>query len=443
MLITLQCKKEGDLWRYTMMSGGRAAGENIKFRDHSRICAADIKKLQDKAIPELKSLVNKIVKDHFPDAYNNSWVWDSDEATPQLEDIAPVERSVTFYVGLDEVDVSTGTSIDMTTYAQQVSGLFAAIQSLNEQIIPCEHCSNIGWRDSMVQVIEGNRRRMWCTDCSRSAFQWRDGTFHTEEQAGNIPSYHSTNVTIPSSVLVRSDVLGVELETYQGQINDASKFLSQLRKSTNQAIKYERDGSLDHTYGVEIVAVPETLENIRKEGSIWHQIIMWSKSNGGKSWNMGEGYGMHISINGGALNPLHRCRFLRFFNDNKYFVTRLAGRKESSYALFKPPKLSDGHKQTEKFMAATNRDRRVEVRVFRGTLVWKRFIRNCELVDSVRVYTRDCGCSEQALGAPAFIVWLARPDNRKAYPFLCEELQIMEKKEKKPQEKNDSKKGVK
>lgn len=292
----------------------------------------------------------------------------------------------------------------------------------------CDHCRDLCAPDDMHTVDDDST---WCQDCceDHAHFWGSDDSYHTEEEPEpepdeyGIPDYHDTAITIPEDVLRRSDVLGIELETYQSSISVAADAFSSLREDWNDEFKYERDGSLDDKYGVEIAARPFTLAEVRSEsGSPWFKLLEWSRANGGKAWDAGKGYGMHVSLNAAAMSGCHRARIVRFVNDNADLCTQIAGRAPNDWAKFrKCGKLSEEAKESPtKYQAATNRGTRIEVRIFRASLNWTRFVRNCEFVDAIRVYTLTCGITDRALSATAFLGWLSTRSNgnRKSYPLL-------------------------
>lgn len=319
----------------------------------------------------------------------------------------------------------------------------------------CPHCSSfhfldvssnvqLGESDPDIYYEEGDQEPMasqtWCEDCVENyAFRWYDGLFHdapqmTQERdiGTEIPSYHSMKVFIERSRLHRADMLGIELETYQPKVHEAAVFFKKIRSKTKQGFKYERDGSLDRSFGVEVAAQPYSLQEIRDGIAPWKEVLQWSYENDARGWDAGDGYGMHVSLNGNAINPLHRSRIVRFIMDNKDLCCSIAGREESSYAKFgKLDNLKDEFKRTDKYYAAAIRAPRIEVRIFRSTLRWERFLSNCEFVDAVRVYTEESGFSNKSLRAEPFKDWICRGDNAAMYPNLAVNLGVSRKKEEK------------
>jgi hypothetical protein len=301
--------------------------------------------------------------------------------------------------------------------------------SVDERISECERCGSLFDNQEDGNECDGE---MWCNYCIHSAYYWEsDGAYHTDPEpepedepardSYGIPGYHETELDVYNNC---TDILGIELETYQNDLSGIARYMED--NCVHLGWKYERDGSLDDTYGVELVAIPYTLADVKDEAKCpWLRLLRWSRNNGGISWNAGLQYGMHISLNGRAMSRGHRARIVRFFNDNPSLCITIAARN-SDYARYDTAavRLSRSYRETDKYCAAANRQGRIEVRIFRGSLNETRFVRNCEFVDAVRVYCQDCGNTTQALSSDSFKAWMQRPENRATYPLLAEMLGV-------------------
>jgi hypothetical protein len=288
----------------------------------------------------------------------------------------------------------------------------------------CDNCEN--WcRDTTRMSDTG---RAFCSDCLDDVYCDDNGDYYEEEPEEDIiPEYHSEDFCIPYARKRMKDVLGVELETYQPNLVECRDFME--GNLTNQGWKYERDGSLDDDYGVEIVAPPYTLREIRREDSLWKKALSKFKDFGAACWDAGTNYGMHISLNAGMMSRLHRAKIVRFINENEELCTKLAGRKPNQWMCYhKFDKLSNCWRETDKYLGAANRGSRIEIRIFRGSLCETRFIRNCEFADAVRVFCESASCTEQGLSQSMFMEWLSQPQNRTNYPLLADLLGVSMKK---------------
>lgn len=298
----------------------------------------------------------------------------------------------------------------------------------------CGRCSDIV-SNCETNYIE-DAEESWCESCtSREAHYWEsDECYHTEpepadEDREGIAGYHDTDrdELFDGTDWSNPALLGIEIETY---CQSPSEDISRARVSSrgqSPAWTAEDDGSLDDRHGVELVFAPTTLEDIAEsygESAGLFSVTESLRKSGAIAWDAGTGYGMHVSVNASAMSELHCAKFIRMFCDNEYECTRLAGRKETNWAKYNPAdKLSGDRKQRGKYLAAARRDNsRIEVRIFRSSLNKERILRNCELVDAVRVYTLDC--SFGSLNFADFRTWLSRPEQsryaalRKFYGFV-------------------------
>ena len=333
----------------------------------------------------------------------------------------PVTR--TFTVPQSTLDVLTDEIQNNSRLDSVAADLVSA---LDLPLLRCESCEDFVNIDDAIPVDDGEIQV--CRNCVDNYYYWEsDDSYHTEEEEyddddsddGNIPGYHSQRVAMPEPIPL--DGLGVELETYQNNIPEAAEFFHELRKRWKNQFKFERDGSLDSRHGVELAACPYTLSQLNDpEGSPWHEALSWSSKNGGRAWKAGSGYGMHISLNGAGMSRLHRAKIVRFINDNRALCEKLAGRTESSWGVFnhKGRPLSSSHQETDKYVAAANRGDRIEVRIFRASLLWERFIRNCEFCDAVRVYCKTASATDSGLSEKEFLEWLSKAGSQKSWPAL-------------------------
>ena len=114
---------------------------------------------------------------------------------------------------------------------------------------------------------------------------------------------------------------------------------------------------------------------------------------------------------------------MRFINDNKGFSTSHCpgAQKPNGRSSLSARKIvrRNGRRNGQVSGRDKTAVRGSKFEVFRASLNWDRFIRNCEFVDAIRVYTQFSGMSDIALSAESFKGWLAQTANRKAYPLLA------------------------
>lgn len=229
--------------------------------------------------------------------------------------------------------------------------------------------------------------------------------------------YHAVNRnTIYKNVNWKDpSLLGLEIETYI-KSGDVDETVMSLLKDTDDIIA-EEDGSIDRNRGVEFIFKPVPFSDITEDSFIGK----WAKSlqsKSGVSWNAGRNYGMHISMNVGAMTELHIGKICHFINTNTNLAIKLAGRNSESWAAYQNySKVTQWKYETDKYMATSRRSqKRLEVRIFRGSLNWERIRRNCEFLDAVRRFTKICGVND--LTQDKFIEFIQYNDNKKSYRLL-------------------------
>ena len=213
-----------------------------------------------------------------------------------------------------------------------------------------------------------------------------------------IPAYHAGHRPWEDKHNI-GELYGVELEVW---CEDRSMIYDQLPLEAGYI--GENDSSLCPNHGLEIVGPPVSLEEYQDIGSNWKKILDTVRQNGGKSWNEGSNYGMHVNVNRKQFrNPDHAANFVLFFDDNKKFCEEIAGRKEDdvegarghkpfTYGNRKPsPEATAAQilQQPNKYVAVNVLGKRLEVRIFRGTIKWTSFVKNVEFCSAVWKFTSE------------------------------------------------------
>ena len=313
------------------------------------------------------------------------------------------------------IDISeiAASRIRRAIEAGDVSTSVADILGPELEMCQCDRCDT--WVREAT-TVDGTVE--WCNDCAESyAYCWDSGEYHSEPEPedveDDIPDYHDGDRDALNDCIdwARPDLIGVELETYcQYPEEDRAAALD-----VGDCLG-EKDSSLDKTHGVEFVFRATTLAQIHASaehtklqgGSGILAVASVLKRRGAIAWDAGDGYGMHISINAGALTELHCAKFCRFVNDNQVDCEMIAGRKENRWARYSANTIVGTTKDRSKYVAAARRDdNRIEVRIFRASLNPDRIVRNCEFVDSVRVFTESASYGQ--LTFDRYREWLAMP----------------------------------
>lgn len=260
--------------------------------------------------------------------------------------------------------------------------------------------------DHTVFRVEGE---LCCEDASiDDAYYWEsDEEYHWEEEpepeAGCIAGYHDS--PRPWRNLDTRELLyGVELEILAC---DSSTRYDIYEKAVSLRMLGEEDGSLHESRGIEIIGPPMSYSDTAAEDRCWMKFLNWVK---GKAvgWDAGTGYGMHVNINRRALTPLEQAKLVVFIHGNRSLCEKLAGREQSTYAMFQPRSVRIGTARqdtTDKYYAVSLRGReRMEVRFFRSSIVPSTFLRNVQFVDSI---VKFCGvASARELAEKHYKAWL-------------------------------------
>jgi hypothetical protein len=176
----------------------------------------------------------------------------------------------------------------------------------------------------------------------------------------------------------------------------------------------KHDGSLEDDRGFELVSCPATLEVHRKRlGRFFSNL-----PSGIVSWNTSGRCGFHVHASRAAISQLTIGKLLVFVNspDNEALIVGIAGRDANDFCAIKEKKLTDGIRQDlNRYQALnTSPSKTIEFRIFRGSLLGERIIRNLEFVDCLIRFCRQCGNAELTVNSFGRYV----RDHRKGYPAL-------------------------
>ena len=210
-------------------------------------------------------------------------------------------------------------------------------------------------------------------------------------------------------------ILGVELEIYSEDPYTTARKIHDL----DMGVITERDGSLHHLFGIELVFPPTPyVDLVRPESALFKTLRILRKQKC-LGWKAGTNYGCHISVNSAPMDVPHMARFVYFVNRSVKLGEKVSGRKNRNfYSYAQYVDLSVAHQLEYKYQAASVRSRqRIEVRIFRSTVADERMLKNIEYVRSVWIYTKS-NLSESKLNADDFWSWLEEPVNRVQFPVL-------------------------
>jgi hypothetical protein len=167
----------------------------------------------------------------------------------------------------------------------------------------------------------------------------------------------------------------------------------------HDAYYFKNDGSLSN--GFEIVTHPMTISYIHQhKEDVFKKMLNALINNRYRSYDS-DTCGMHVHLSKKSFGTWQLYRFIKFFVDNKEFVTAISQRKidnlnrwatieeESTDAIiYKAKKKSGNHRR---YVAINlQNDKTIELRIFRGTLNYQSFMKNIEFCYALFNFTRDC-----------------------------------------------------
>jgi hypothetical protein len=195
---------------------------------------------------------------------------------------------------------------------------------------------------------------------------------------------------------------GLELEVETPNENSYERTLDYLEKnyggqSDNQILFMKHDGSLSNI-GYEICFHPFTLNGFKK--FVPAEMFEYLRLNGVRSWDT-DNCGIHIHVSKTSLyNQSHQYRFAQFINNNSKNNFAVAGRdthwakypsqeRPESLKIMKAIK-GDASRDYDRYVAVNLTPKEtIEVRIFRGSLKYKRILATIEYVTAVAEYTKD------------------------------------------------------
>lgn len=255
-------------------------------------------------------------------------------------------------------------------------------------------------------------------------FTWEDGSLHLRERSlcgDGLPDYH--NSIIPGIDNVENNlVFGCELEL-KAKVNRMDIY--NIAKECG--LSGERDGSLHYNLGIEIIGGPETLKDHQDPNGRWLKFLKKIKGKA-NSTQRGQHYGLHVSVNRGALTKLHTGKLVTFVHKNPLLCKSIAGRGSNEYVKFCNRKVSHGKEDsTGRYEALSIRSKkRLECRIFKSTVTASNFLRAVEFTAAAVEFTRHASARE--LTEDKFILWLGK--NLKNYKNLAFHLKLIKKSKK-------------
>lgn len=285
----------------------------------------------------------------------------------------------------------------------------------------CSYCGDMYWRDDM---FIGADDEMYCDECFHEHF----GYCESCDELHNLDDLHyneDTNETLCRACFEENAIIKncsykpradkykevyentlyigfeLEIEKENGEMNKtqlAEHLQDFLKKrKLEKRFYFKHDGSL--TNGFEIVSHPTTLKGYHKKHKLYELITETKKF--ATSYKQGT-CGLHFHLNRDFFTKNEINKLTYFFNLNYQKIVSFSKRKDSQInhycqiADFKKEQYKIYHQAKEVFHPesryyAVNTENRytIEIRIFRGTLNYKRFRANLQFVDSLAHFVKD------------------------------------------------------
>lgn len=270
---------------------------------------------------------------------------------------------------------------DDNTY--RMDGEYYCEDCYHDRYSTCDGCQCVFHNDDIQYVESEDEYR--CSDCRRQRI------------SRNIHDYGFMPDAVFQKEKWEDDLyLGIELEVlhkeYGNAADDLLAYLEELK--VENRFYFKNDGSLDDE-GFEIVTHPETLKSIHRNLKLI-KIFEWLNKNDFDSEKSGL-CGLHVHINKAILEDLDITKMRLFFKVNQKQLHSLSRRDgESAYALYEKRDIMEiihGEQDTERYNAINLNSSRetIELRLFRGTLNYKRVLAILQFSDALVRFVKRVG----------------------------------------------------
>ena len=190
---------------------------------------------------------------------------------------------------------------------------------------------------------------------------------------------------------------GIELEVEK---EESDVMVSKMaEKIVNEDVYYlKKDGSLSN--GFEIVTHPMTFEYIQEQKEkVFKSLLDKLIAAGYRSYDS-KTCGIHIHLTKKCFSTWQLYRFIKFFIDNREFVTAISQREieqlerwasieeESTSSIIYKAKKKNGNSKRYSAVNLQN-SQTIEIRIFRGTLNYLSFLKNIEFCYALFNFSRD------------------------------------------------------
>ena len=222
--------------------------------------------------------------------------------------------------------------------------------------------------------------------------------------------YHSTR-------RLKKNIHGIGVELEIECHDNMYDFCQNARKNK---ILTEYDGSLSDAYGVELIGPVMPFSAYQKPNA-WNNVFDVCGKHKCKGHDAGKKYGIHVSMSLSLFSELELSKFVLFINTCDNLCKTVAQRDVIYGGDYKKHNKHKKFKKsfTGKYEAVRVDTVRAEVRIFRSTTRYDRFLKNIEFCEAVRNAIKELTAQEvlQAdIATKKFLEFVGKA--KKTYPNL-------------------------
>lgn len=311
----------------------------------------------------------------------------------------------------------------------------------------CDRC-DARYDDNRVSFYTLNDTdESMCEYCASNNYSWCDdhNAYYDDEcyECGSDPRSNINDYSYkPDPEFIGTDkhnlYFGIEVETeVWGDLGEAARAIGM---ETSFYLKNDSSiGANTRRKGFEVVSHPHTLDAwMTPDNPMIRYLEDIRRNFTARSWDAESSCGLHIHISrAGFGSGAHTHRFLSLVYSNAIEMSKLGGRKGSSYAKFSDVyKFDDygrpyrdfrdkihNHRMTERYSAVNTLNREtIELRWFQGTLKRDGILANIQLAHAMVEYTRYLTVAQVREGAlrwDRFAHWVT---SMGTYPQLADKI---------------------
>jgi hypothetical protein len=280
-----------------------------------------------------------------------------------------------------------------------IDGLIYCFACWDDRYAYCAICGHIGYLDNLIW--DDDRNSYMCSDCNNRengrSKMIHDYSFKPKASFKKM-KYENKEEENKDSIF-----MGVELEVQHTNVADKATLFDKFLKRERVAKKFyfKRDGSVDN--GFEIVTHPFTLKYAHSKLK-FNKILTWLQKNKFTSFESGK-CGLHIHLDKNFFEELDIAKMRLFFLKNKSFIEKFSNRNGigMNYCNFETTSVKNilnNEVPNGRYWALNlnSSEETVEMRIFRGTLDYERFISILQFADAISHFVKIHGIASFIMG---------------------------------------------